>query len=222
MWRYERIFKIITIVKHFVDLIMRWVLLLFLFFLSNYSFSQKNASIYYGVASDTAQNNHILKFINDTLLEVSSVPKHMSKNIKINVRYKKIKDSIIIYKDKIDVSDSSSLLKYNLKQFLNSQILTVEANDLINEQFDIVYIPYTVMRQKYFVTYIIDNEIYRQRYQISNTYGLLDKKYGANRKLKRKIESLNGKIKSYKIYKGLKGYRKYGYNGVFGVIEFIY
>lgn len=177
--------------------------------------------LYYGVSSDSVFANHQLEFKNDTLLEISSMPRHMSAQFKIAFNYKRENNSIMINKKVINSKDSLVLINFGFSQFLNSIFLIMENKALLDEINNIVYVLYNDFKDKYYLTYLIDNKVYKQESGFSDSYGLIKNSPKENKELKDKLNSINEVINDYdfKVYRGLEAYRRFGYMSVFGVFE---
>ncbi|HPH93147.1 MAG TPA: hypothetical protein PLZ68_20140 [Ferruginibacter sp.] len=184
-------------------------------------YSQKMNILYYGVSSDSVFANHQLEFKNDTLLEISSMPRHMSAQFKIAFNYKRENNSIMINKKVINSKDSLVLINFGFSQFLNSIFLIMENKALLDEINNIVYVLYNDFKDKYYLTYLIDNKVYKQESGFSDSYGLIKNSPKENKELKDKLNSINEVINDYdfKVYRGLEAYRRFGYMSVFGVFE---
>ena len=84
----------------------------------------------------------------------------------------------------------------------------------------IFYVLYKDFSKRYYLTFIIDGETYKQETGISDAYGLIKNNPKDNKALKDKLASIKDKLDNYSVnvYKGLDAYRRFGYYSVFGVI----
>ncbi len=193
------------------------------YFLSIFSFckAQKLQTLYYGVSSDSLHSGHQLEFKNDTILEISTFPRHMSRQFTMTFHYNKLGKTIEIFNSNISKQDSFALANNGFKQFLNRPIFTCEGKAIIDNLNSLIYVVYKDFKRKYYLTYLIDNKIYKQERGLSDAYGLIKNNPTNNKVLQDKLASLKDDLNNYdlKVYKGLEAYKKFGYKSVFGVIE---
>lgn len=184
--------------------------------------AQKLNKIYYGVSSDSSHHEHLLEFKTDTTLEISTFPRHMSRQFKLILNYKRTGNTIKIFHQNITQTDSISLLKNRLSQFANNTTFKLDKRAIVDTSSKIVYVIYKDFSKKYFLTYIIDGNIYKKESGLADVYGIIKNNPKENAALRTKLTSLNDSIDNYtiKVYKGFDAYNKFGYNCVFGVIEF--
>ena len=92
---------------------------------------------------------------------------------------------------------------------------------IIDKSNSLIYVVYDDFKRKYYLTYLIDNKIYKQETGLSDAYGIIKNNPKDNKVLQDKLASLKDDLKNYdlKVYKGLEAYNKFGYKSVFGVIE---
>ncbi len=76
-------------------------------------------------------------------------------------------------------------------------------------------------KKKQYLTYFIDNKIYKQETGLPDAYGIIRNHPKTNKELQLKIDSMKNEVDNYivHVYKGLEAYKKFGYRCVFGVIE---
>jgi len=193
------------------------------YFLTTFSFchAQKLRTLYYGVSSDSLHSGHQLEFKNDTSLEVSTFPRHMSRQFTMTFHYKKSGKTIEIFNPNISKQDSFALTNNGFKQFLNKVIFTVDGKAIIDKSNGLIYVVYDDFKRRYYLTYVIDNKVYKQETGLSDAYGIIKNNPKDNKVLQDKLASLKDDLKNYdlKVYKGLEAYNKFGYKSVFGVIE---
>ena len=192
--------------------------------LSCFSFcqAQKLNSIYYGVSSDSLHITHQLEFKNNSTLEISTLPRHMSRQFKMTFNYKRVGETIKIISDNIITQDSIALIKNGLSQFLNKPVFIINGKALTDRSSKTVYVLYTDFQRNYYLTYLIDGKSYKQETGgLSDAYGLIKYYPKDNKALQRKLTSIKDDLDNYTIhvYKGLDAYDKFGYDSVFGVIE---
>ena len=145
----------------------------------------------------------------------------MSRQFTMTFHYKKTGKTIEILNPNISTQDSFALTNHGFKHFLNKLVLTVDGKAIIDNTNSLVYVAYNDFKRKYYLTYLIDNKIYKQETGLSDAYGLIKNNPKDNKVLQHKLASLKDDLKNYdlKIYKGLDAYNKFGYKSVFGVIE---
>jgi hypothetical protein len=178
-------------------------------------------TLYYAVSSDSLHHEHQLEFKTDTTIEISTFPRHMSRQFKITLNYKRIGKTIKVLDKNISGADSIALANHYFKQFLDEATFTIDNKAIVDTSNKIVYVLYNDFQKKYYLTYLIDGKIYKQETGLSDAYGLVKNNAKDNKALKQKLTSIKDDLNHYSVavYKGLDAYRKFGYNSVFGVIE---
>jgi hypothetical protein len=197
------------------------VILVYFLMYSGFCFAQKLNTIYHCVSSDSLHAGHQLEFENDSSLEVSTFPRHMSKQFRLHLMYKKTGGILEIFAADISDEDSIALVNNGFSQYLHKTALRIEGKALTDDLNNIVYVLDKDFRKKYYLTYLIDNKTYKQETGLSDAYGLVKNKGKENKALHAKLSSIKDDLKNYdiKIYKGLEAYKRFGYSSVFGVIE---
>ena len=145
----------------------------------------------------------------------------MSRHFTMTFHYKKSGKIIEIFNPNISEQDSFALTNIGFKQFLNKVIFTVDGKAIIDKSNSLIYVVYDDFKRKYYLTYLIDNKIYKQETGLSDAYGIIKNNPKDNKVLQDKLASLKDDLKNYdiKVYKGLEAFNKFGYKSVFGVIE---
>ncbi len=112
------------------------------YFLTAFSFchAQRLNKIYYGISSDSLHNGHQLEFKNDMVLEISTFPRHMSKQLIITFNYKKKGKTLEIYNDYLSKQDSVELINDGLTQFLKKLVLTIDRKAFTDSSSNLVYV----------------------------------------------------------------------------------
>jgi hypothetical protein len=197
------------------------VILLFFFLIPVLSFSQRIEVVYYGLSSDSLKSNHQLAFKNDSLLELSTFPRHMSQQFRTLLNYKRLNEEIFINKSKFSTTDSIILSNHNLEHFLKGVTLKVDNRAILDENNSVIYVLYDDFNKNHFITYLIEGEKFKQKSSLPDSYGLLKTTPKTNKKLRKKLNSIKGDLENYEInvHKGIDAYRRFGYESVFGVIE---
>jgi hypothetical protein len=180
-------------------------------FLTANAYSQKYNTKYYSLSEDTLLVDHFLTFKNDSIVQISSVPRTMWHYFEKNLKY--IKKGNKIY---ISADDSLQLKKYG---FQSKKELIIEGHALTNASQREVY----VIRQDFdkypdLILHIGDKE-YSIDMGKSDSYGLIIKKPKQNKRLQRSLKQIDFDKYDATIIKGFSAYRKYGYKYVFGVVE---
>ena len=193
---------------------------LFILTLLSFSFcyGQKLNQTYYGVSSDSLYSGHQLVFISDSTLEISTFPRHMSKQFKLTFNYKRTGDKIDIRNNNILTADSTALSNHGMTQFLKSLTLAKDKRAIVDTSAKMVYVLYKDFSKRYYLIYIIDGKSYKYETGLSDAYGLIKNNPKENKFLKDKLASLNLDNYTANVYKGLDAYEKFGYDNVFGVI----
>jgi hypothetical protein len=199
---------------------MRPILLTLLSMGFGFCSGQRLNTIYYGVSSDSLHRGHQIKFTNDTTLELSTFPRHMSHQFTLTFSYKKNNKILTIHNGNISQRDSIALLNNGFNQYVNQVILFIDGKALTDASNGMVYVPHEDFK-KYNLIYIIDGKVYKQETGLPDSYGLINSTAKENKALTNKMTSMKADLSNYdiKIYKGLTAYKKFGYESVFGVIE---
>lgn len=195
-------------------------LLILTFILFSFCHGQKLKHIYYAVSSDSLHSGHQLIFTSDTSLEISPFPRHMSAQFTKPFMYKRIENKIEVYNNRALSTDSIALTNYGLTQFINQVTFIIDKRAIMDSASKIVYVLYRDFSKRYYLTYIIDGEVYKQEKGFPDAYGIIKNDPKENKALKHKLASLKDKIGNYtvNVYKGLEAYKLLGYDSVFGVI----
>lgn len=201
-------------------------ILILMYFVVALSFCQAqnlNNTLYYGISSaDSLCRGHQLVFKNDSTLEISTFPRHRSVQFTMIFKYKRLGKIIEVFNDSISKEDSIAVITNNFGLFLSKLVLIIDGKALVDDTNNLlVYVIHKDFKEKYYLTYLIDNKIYKQETGLSDAYGLIKNEPKENQALKKKLETIRDKLKDYemKVYKGLEAYKKFGYECVFGVIE---
>ena len=190
----------------------RLVLLTLIAFSFIDSFSQKLDTKYYFFSNDTLMTDHYLTFKNDSIVEISSVPRHMWKYMIQDFKYEKFNEKIVIHND-------TSLLLDNYG-FSENKELTIQGNGLVNEIRKEIYVKRKDFKKTPKITMILGGKKYKVDMGETNSYGLVVKHGRKNWRLNRKLKKIRWNEYEINVIKGYEAYKKYGYNYVFGVIEY--
>lgn len=194
-------------------------LYLFLFFSFIGSYGQTLGDYYVSISTDSIQGGR-LKFLSDTTVELSSIPRHMSPSLKTIYRYVSTDSTIEIMPKAI--TDRPSVLPtgiYVQPSALNTKLtLTKIAGGFIDYNKSHIYV-----RQKDFpanpdITYIIDGKSYVQDMGVTDGYGLIKKSPKTNKALQKRLKTIDKDNCTMEIVKGLAAYKRFGVEKVYGVI----
>ena len=189
---------------------MTRLLIIFFFFnfISIISIGQRMGDYYVPVSIDSAQGGR-LRFLTDSTVELSTLPQHLSRSLKVIYKYISTDTAIQISPYPINTSDISPI---------EETILTKIEGGFINYEKSLIYV-----RQKDFdkypdIIYLIDGKRYIQDAGKQNGYGLVTKSPKINKRLKRKIKRLPDDSFTVELVKGLNAYKRFGIKYVFGTI----
>lgn len=157
-------------------------------------------------SNDSAQFSYYLIFKENSIVEVNGYS-HMSLRFSSSTPYsvRGTTLSIPIADDELFPNSSSG----------DTIKLTINGNLLINDRLENLY----ALEPKHpTITYRIDNEDFKVRSAKTDTYGLIQKHPRLNRKLKKKLESLNPKNVEPRLVYGYRAYKEFGEEYVFGII----
>ena len=124
--------------------------------------SQKLNTIYYGASSDSLYYGHQIEFKSDTTLQLSTFPRHMSRQFKLTFKYKVVNKTLEIYNTKISQQDSTALTNNGFRQFFKKLVLTIDGKALTDNSNNLVCVHYNDFKKKYYLTYLIDDKLYKQ------------------------------------------------------------
>jgi len=174
-------------------------------------FSQKLDTKYYFFSNDTLLTDHYLTFKNDSIVQISSIPRHMWQPMQQELKYEKLYEKLIIH---IDTSLHLDNYGYNC-----DKELTIKKKTLINELRQEIYVIRKDFDKNPDAIVMFNDKEYKIDSGETNGYGLVTKSAKKNRRLKRKLKTVN--LNEYEIntVKGYEAYKKFGYKYVFGVIE---
>ncbi len=194
----------------------------FLFTLLFWTFSQgqKIGEYYISIPSDTLQNCR-LRFLSDTTVELSTVPRHMSRQLSIIFKYSMYDTTINILTKDINSNDRFSLTSYGYVYFIKSNIMLIKIdNGFIDIKNSLIYFQQSNSNGSCKLYYIIDRKTYVQDMGVTDGYGLIKKEPKKNKKLENKLNKIKVDIDKYHLefLKGLEAYQKNGAKYVGGVI----
>ena len=196
----------------------RSILFFLSIFISTLSFGQKSGECYVSITIDSTQGGR-LKFLSDSTVELSSIPRHMSPSFKAIHRYMTTDSTIQILPEPLTNQHSQSaglsVHSFALETKIN---LTKIDEGFIDYNKSHIYI-----RQKDFgdnpdMAYIIDGKTFIQDMGVTNSYGLITKSPKTNKALQKKIKSIDKDNCTIEIIRGLNAYKRFGIKRVYGVI----
>jgi hypothetical protein len=178
---------------------------------------------YRSFASDSLQNVHILEFIDDSIVELRSIPRFPSKAVKVVLNYWIEGKYLFIRLNRENPITHHMLLEYGWEQFINGIKLYRDHQLLIDEENQILYVKEKRLKKRYRNYVILDNREYKFKTGIVNSNGIVKKNGRGNLLLKRKLKGMQKEeIEKYEllIWRGTEAYNRFGYKYVFGVFEF--
>lgn len=196
----------------------RSILLLLSIFISTLSLGQKLGDYYVSIPSDSTLNCR-LRFLSDSTVELSNVPRHMGGRLTMAFKYTKTETTIEILPGLLTKQDSLSLNAFGLNYFIKPVIrLTKIDGGFIDYSKSLIYV-----RQKDFgdnpdVAYIVDRKIFIQDVGVTDGYGLIKKNPRTNKALQKKLKGVNKDNCTIEIVRGLEAYKRYGIKRVYGVV----
>ena len=194
----------------FLSLLLCWTL----------SHGQKIGEYYISIPSDTLMNCR-LRFLSDTTVELSSVPRHMSRQLSIIFKYTTSDTTINILTKNINSNDSLLLTSFGYAYFNKSDIKLTKIDDGFTDfENSLIYFQQSNSKSSYKLFYIIDGRTYIQNMGQTDGYGLLKKMPKQNKELEKKLKEIIANSDKYHLefLKGLEAYQKIGAKYVGGVI----
>lgn len=186
--------------------------------LSTNSFGQKFGNYYIPISIDSTQGER-LKFLNDSTVELSSIPLHMSPSIKSIFKYTTSDSTIQIFPEAVINQDNQVSFLYSHSFTLKTKInLTKIDGGFIDYDRSLIYIRQKHFRESPDMAYIIDGKTYIQDMGSTDSYGLIRKNPKTNKALQKKLKRINKDNLTLEIVTGLNAYRRFGIKNVCGVI----
>ena len=173
---------------------------------------------YVSIASDSTLNCR-LKFLNDSTVELSNVPRHMGGRLTKVFKYIKTDTTFEVLPGFLTYKDSLSLNIFGFNYFLKSKIILTKINGgFIDYEKSLIYV-----RQKDFgdnpdIAYIIDGKTFIQDAGETDYLGIIKKMPKTNKALQKKLNGLDKENCSIEIVKGLNAYKRFGIKRVFGAV----
>jgi hypothetical protein len=196
----------------------RSLFFLLVFFISRLSFGQKIGDYYVSISIDSIQGGR-LKFLTDSTVELSSIPRHMSPSVKAVYNYKSTDSTVEILPDSVTSGIRPIQGLFTQPPTIKTKIILTKIDKgFIDYSKSLIYV-----RQKDFddnpdITYIIDGKTYTQDMGETDGYGLTRKRPKRNKALQRKLKSIDKENCAIEIVRGLNAYNRYGIEKVYGVI----
>ena len=187
-------------------------------FIARLCFGQKLGDYYISIPSDSTLNCR-LRFLNDTTVELSNVPRHMGGRLTMAFKYTKSDTTIVVLPGLSTKKDSLSLTAFGLNYFIKPIIsLTKIDGGFIDYNQSLIYI-----RQKDFgdnpdVAYIIDGKTFIQDAGVTDYLGIVQKSPKTNKALQKKLKGVNKDNCTIEIVRGLEAYKRYGIKRVYGAV----
>jgi hypothetical protein len=188
--------------KHFIPFLL-------LIFTSTISFGQKVGDYYISIPSKGILNCR-LRFVSDSTIELSSIPRHMELGIRRRLvmvfKYMKTDTTIEVLPGLLAKPDSLSLKDFGFIHFIKPVIILTKIDGgFIDYSESLIYV--RDFRDKSYVLYYIIN---------GKTY--IESAGVTNKLLQKKLKRLNIDNCSIEIAKGLEAYKRYGIEKVHGAV----
>ena len=196
----------------------RYLFSFFLLVSATSIYGQKIGDYYVSISIDSSQGGR-LKFLSDTTVELSSIPRHMSPSIKKVYKYTRADTTIQIFPENVVSKDTQSSGLYIRDFDLKTKIILTKIDGgFIDYSKSLIYV-----RQKDFgdnpdVAYIFDGKTYIQDVGITDGYGLIRKSPKTNKALQKKLNGLDKNNCTIEIVRGLDAYQRFGIKRVYGAV----
>lgn len=196
--------------------------ILFFIFLSTLNSYSQDLDTFYTSFSSENPSEHIIRFLNDSIVELQNIPTHGSKIFSFKRKYFKENGNLTIEIENLTEEEQNNLKIYNLDYLENKRInLRKCKNEFVDKGNGTVYVNRKILNRNYIKRKsisIINNKKFIVDSGITNGYGLIEKMPKENKKVKKFImeNAENPKFKS-EVIRGLKAYEKYGILGINGV-----
>jgi hypothetical protein len=195
------------------------IFFLLTFVSSNLTYGQRLGDYYVAISMDSTQGGR-LKFLSDTTVELSSIPRHISPSLKTVYKYVSTDTTIEILPSMITNKDATPAGIYVQPVLKTKLTLTKIDRGFIDYNKSLIYV-----RQKDFpanpdVTYVIDGKTYMQDMGETDGYGLIKKSPKTNKALQKRLKTIDKDDYTIEIVRGLAAYKRFGIDKVYGVIVF--
>lgn len=193
-------------------------LYLFLFFSFFVSYGQTKGDYYVSISMDGVQDRR-LKFLSDTTVEVSSIPRHISPFLQTVCKYELTDTTIEIFPNTIVNRAVQPPGTYVPLSSLETKFtLTKIAGGFIDYNKSLIYV-----RQRDFpanpdITYVIDGKSYTQHTVVKDRHALLKKGPKKNKALQNRLKTIGKDNCTIEIVRGVAAYERFGIDKVYGVI----
>jgi hypothetical protein len=174
---------------------------------------------YYVPISIDSTRGGRLKFLSDSTVELSSIPRHMSPSLKSVHKYTTADSTIQIFPEPLTTPDSQTGGLYIKALALKTKIILTKIDrGFIDYDKSLIYV-----RQKDFadnpdMAYIIDGKTFIQDAGVTDGYGIVRKSPKTNKALQKKLKGINKDNCTLEIVRGLDAYKRFGIKRVYGVI----
>lgn len=172
---------------------------------------------YISISMDSTQGGR-LKFLTDTTVELSNIPRHLSTSLKTVYKYTSTDTTVEILPEVISNQNSWSTGLYVQSLGLTTKMtLTKIDRGFIDYNKSLIYV-----RQKDFggnpdMAYVIDGKTYIQNMGVTDGYGLIRKSPKRNKALQNRLKNINEDNCTIEIVRGLAAYQRFGIERVYGV-----
>ncbi|MDJ1502490.1 hypothetical protein [Xanthocytophaga agilis] len=184
-------------------------------------YGQKSNDYYVSVSMEDDLPNCRLKFISESIIELSNIPHQKQEQVKKDFTYTTHGKTIEILPGVLDTQDSMKLASVRLMYFIHpSANLTRIEGGFIDYPKSLIYVREKDFSRNPDLTYIIDGKIYVQEISIPAKNGVIEKRPKKNKALQEKLKAVKEKPDKYtiEVVKGLEAYKRFGIKMVFGVI----
>ena len=195
-----------------------FILFILLIHISTLSIAQKLGDYYVPISIDNSQEGR-LKFLSDSIAEISSISRHMSPSIKAVYKYKSTDTSIQMLLESITKSNKhfTEIYAQSLTPIAKISLTKIDKG-FIDHNNSLIYV-----RQKDFgkypdIIYLIDGKKFIQDTGEQDGYGLVKKRPKTNKALEKKLKKFTKDNCTIEFVKGLNAYNRFGIKYVFGTI----
>jgi hypothetical protein len=182
----------------------------------NLTLGQSHADYYVAISKDSTQGGR-LKFISDTTVELSSIPRHMFPSIKRVYKYTTTDTTIVIHPDTIIENRNNKPEGLYVQDPLKSKLtLSKIKGGFIDYSKPHIYVRQKDFPKKSYMTYCIEGKFYKQDMGKTDGYGLVRKRPKTNKALRRKLKAIDIDNFTIEIVRGLAAYERFGIDKVYG------
>jgi hypothetical protein len=193
-------------------------LLLLFIVISTHSFGQKLGAYYIPISIDSNQGGR-LRFLTDSTVELSNIPRHMSPSLSAVYKYVQTDTTIQIFPQPLKNPEIQTTSLYANDFVLKAKTILMKIDrGFIDHERSLIYVKQSDFDKHPDIIYLIDGKKFIQDTGERDGYGLVKKMPKRNRALERKLKNVTKDNSTIELVRGLTAYNLFGIKYVFGTI----